>query len=464
MIGVLCSDLTLSGAELSVRRPNFVVIMSDDLGYGDVGCFGGTAFPTPEIDRMATAGIRFTDFHSSGCVCSPTRAGLLTGRYQQRAGVDGVIYAAPRRNRHHGLQLQELTFAELLKKAGYRTAAIGKWHLGYERQYNPVHQGFDHFVGYVSGNVDFHTHIDGAGFFDWWHQDQKVAEAGYTTHLITSHAEQFIRAAVSQDQPFCLYVAHEAPHDPYQGPGDPPVRKKGQAGLVYNHRQPDHAERAYADMMRELDAGVGQLLDVLEELEIANNTLVLFFSDNGATGPGSCGGLYGMKGTLWEGGHRVPFVAQWKNHIPAGTVSDQLASTIDIMPTLLELAGLAAPKDRPLDGTSLQSFLVGGPAVRRQLYWKYADAAAMRDGDLKLVLNGGPPRKKGYLPRIDWDRPNDGRDQVALFDLTSDLSERHNLADQRPGVVRQMRDRLTSWMDEVARHATTQPEQAGETN
>lgn len=163
---VVCLLLVAPMAVQAARRTNFVIIMVDDMGYGDAGCYGGTAFPTPNLDRLATEGMMFTDFHSSGCVCSPTRAGLLTGRYQQRAGIPGVVYAALNRNRHHGLQLQETTFAEVLNAAGYATAAFGKWHVGYEEQYNPVYQGFDRYVGYVSGNVDFHTHIDGAGVFD----------------------------------------------------------------------------------------------------------------------------------------------------------------------------------------------------------------------------------------------------------------------------------------------------------
>ena len=195
---------------------------------------------------------------------SPTRAGLLTGRYQQRAGVDGVIYAALNRNRHHGLQRDEVTFTEILRQAGYMTGIAGKWHLGYESRYNPIHQGFDEFHGYVSGNVDFHTHIDGAGFFDWWHQDNRVREEGYSTHLITNHACAFIERAAELQKPFCLYVAHEAPHDPYQGPGDPPVRLPGKPGLQYNHREPAHAARAYVEMVHEMDDGVGRILETLE--------------------------------------------------------------------------------------------------------------------------------------------------------------------------------------------------------
>jgi len=449
-------------AELSAR-PNFVIIMVDDMGYGDAGCYGGTAFPTPNLDRMAAQGMRFTDFHSSGCVCSPTRAGLLTGRYQQRAGIPGVVYAAFDKNRHHGLQHSELTFAEVLRDAGYATAMFGKWHLGYEEHYNPVHQGFDRYVGYVSGNVDFHSHIDGAGVFDWWHQGMLQPEAGYTTHLITKHSCDFVRAAAKAvDQPFCLYIAHEAPHDPYQGPNDKPVRREGESKPLYNHREPAHAERAYAEMMIEMDKGVGEVLATLKSLGIDEDTFVMFFSDNGATGPGNCGGLYGMKGTLWEGGHRVPGIARWPGRIPAASETDQLACTIDVMPTLLDLAGVTSHSDCPLDGASLRGVLLNDkPMAERQLFWQYADAASMRDGDWKLILNGGnaPKKQSARHPRIDWDRTPDGREEIALFNLSKDIHERTNLAQSEQTRVDQMRAAIAIWQQQVTTGATRQPEQ-----
>lgn len=449
---------TQAPAPASAAAPNFVIIMVDDMGYGDAGCYGGKAFPTENIDRLASEGMRFTDFHSSCPVCSPTRAGLLTGRYQQRAGVDGVIYAAFNRNRHHGLQHQEITFAEVLKEQGYATGLFGKWHLGYQEQYNPTYQGFDWFVGYVSGNVDFHSHIDGAAVFDWWHQNQHNRETGYTTHLITRHAVEFIRA--KRDTPFCLYIAHEAPHDPYQGPHDEPVREEGKKGLRYNHREPQHAERAYAEMMIAMDQGVGEVMQTIKELGLAETTFVMFFSDNGATGPGSCGNLYGMKGSLWEGGHRVPGIAWWPRHIEPGTVSDQLAFTIDVMPTLLDLAAAPLPRGHHLDGTSLVPLLTEGKSLgERQLFWQYRDGVAMRDGPWKLVINGGGPVRRGdRLPHIDWDRPADGRDKLALFQLDEDPAEHQNLAAEQPDRVAAMRAAIAAWRRDVAAGATPQPE------
>lgn len=207
------------------KRPNFVIILADDLGYGDLSCYGNREYHTPHLDSLAAQGMKFVDFQRSGPVCSPTRAGLLTGRYQQRAGIPGVIVADFQQNRHHGLYPKEWTFAELLKNAGYATAIFGKWHLGYLPKFNPIHHGFDRFRGYVSGNIDYHSHIDRVGVYDWWDGDKTVEEPGYSTHLITRHTLRFIED--NKDKPFCVYVAHEAPHTPFQGPNDKPFRVKG---------------------------------------------------------------------------------------------------------------------------------------------------------------------------------------------------------------------------------------------
>ncbi len=458
---VVCLLFPPFDAADAADRTNFVIIMVDDMGYGDAGCYGGTAFPTPNIDRLAVEGMRFTDFHSSGCVCSPTRAGLLTGRYQQRAGIPGVVYAAFNRNRHHGLQLQETTFAEVLNDAGYATAAFGKWHVGYEEQYNPIHQGFDRYVGYVSGNVDFHTHIDGAGVFDWWHQNNLTKESGYTTHLITKHACDFISR--QHDKPFCVYIAHEAPHDPYQGPHDKPVRRLGEPKQLYDHHEPEHAKRAYAEMMIEMDKGVGEVLDTLKRTGVDNRTFVMFFSDNGATGPGSCGDLYGMKGTLWEGGHRVPAIARCPGRIKAASVTDQLALTIDVMPTVLDFAEVSSTATLKLDGISLVPVLTDDKTIAgRQLFWQYGDAVSVRDGKWKLIINGGKKLKQTAfaIPNINWKCPDDNRHELALFDMATDRSEQTNLIHRFPDRVATMREAIAQWQRDVSANATTQPEKS----
>ena len=420
-------------AEESSRPPNFVIILADDMGYGDAGCYGGK-LETPHLDRLAAGGMRFTDFHSSGNVCSPTRAGLLTGRYQYRSGVDGVVNADPANPAHHaGLQMEEFTFAEALKAKGYQVGLMGKWHVGYDPKYNPTRQGFDVFRGFVSGNIDFHSHYDRMGTFDWWHDLEKVKEEGYSTHLITKHAVSFIEA--HKDAPFCVYVAHEAVHSPWQGPEDPPVRgpeaKKGKGRT---------AEEALPAMMTAMDEGVGEIVAKLEDLELTENTLVFFFSDNGPAG-GSAGPLRGRKGSNWEGGHRVPGIASWPGKVEAGEVTDQLAISLDLMPTMLELAGASADPERPLDGKSLVPLLLRGePLGTRQLFWNHK---AMRDGEWKLILGG-----------------KTGGDPVGLYDLSKDIGERENLAARFPERLEAMQAALKSWSEEVTSKVTPQPDVA----
>ncbi|MBI1312268.1 sulfatase-like hydrolase/transferase [bacterium] len=427
------SVCAISAADRAAQ-PNFVVIMADDLGYGDISPYGGW-IRTPHLEQLAAGGMTFSDFHSSGNVCSPTRAGLMTGRYQQRAGIPGVIFADATRGEihHHGLQPQEVTFAEVLKEAGYATAIFGKWHLGYYPKYNPVRQGFDLFRGYVSGNVDFFSHVDQSGAFDWWQQDRLLQEEGYTTHLITKHAVKFLED--NRSRPFCLYLPHEAPHYPYQGPNDPPLRSVGGRFDLTGERKDIKA--AYSEMVVEMDSSVGEIVATLNRLGLAGNTLLLFFSDNGANNRGSNGPLRGAKGSNWEGGHRVPCIASWPGRIKAGSKSDQLSISLDVMPTLLDTARLAAPKERPLDGQSLLPVLLEEkPLGRRQLVW---NGKAIRDGQWKLIVDGK------------------GSKGIGLYDLASDLGEMNNLASQHPERTERLLSALKTWQADVANGATGQP-------
>lgn len=421
------------------RRPNFVIIMADDLGYGDLSCFGEPGYRTPHLDRMASEGMRLTDFHSNGSVCSPTRAALLTGRYQQRAGIDGVVYADPKQNRHHGLQMEEITFAEKLERAGYKTGIFGKWHLGYDPRYNPVHSGFDQFRGYVSGNVCYQSHLDRMGIEDWWHDEKLTPEVGYTTHLITKHALQFIEQ--HRSEPFCVYVAHESVHAPFQGPDDPAVRKLGQVGEIRSAEVED-ISRAYREMILEMDKGVGEILELLKKHQLAENTLVLFFSDNGAMRHGSNAPWKGFKGSLWEGGHRVPFIAWHPGKIEPGSVSKETALTMDIMPTMLDLAAIPAPSEKEMDGVSLRSVLYAqGKLDNRNLYWSYGRNWAVRSGDWKLVSE-----QKGQKP-----------ERQSLFNLQTDPQESTDVTTQFPERVRQMSTQFKDWQREIRRSATQQP-------
>lgn len=422
---------------LDQSLPNFVLILADDLGYGDIGYYGGST-ATPNLDRLAREGIRFTNFYASGPVCSPTRAGLLTGRYQQRAGIPGVVYASPERNRHHGLQPIEITVAERLRESGYITAIFGKWHLGYEPKYNPVYQGFDQFRGYVSGNVDYISHVDGAGFYDWWDSDRLVNEQGYVTRLITRHAVEFIEE--NKDRPFFLYLPHEAPHSPFQGPNDQPFRFVNMA--VRQEVSGENIREAFKEMIAELDAGVGEVLNKLEDLGLGPKTFVFFLSDNGATEFGSNGPLRGYKGSLWEGGIRVPALAWWPGRIEPGTTMEEPAISLDLMPTLLNLARVSSPEGHRLDGFDLSPWLLKkGEQPPRMFFWSYNGQSAVRDGSWKLV--------KGI----------EGQDteNVQLYNLDTDIGEAEDLAQEYPQRVQIMLDALQAWQEDVAWGATLQP-------
>jgi len=402
-------------------RPNFIIIMADDLGYGDLGCYGSEAIDTPHLDALAAGGLRFTDFHSNGAVCSPTRAALLTGRYQQRCGISGVVTA--KSHRHTGMELDEVTFAEVLAAEGYRTALFGKWHLGYDRAFGPVKQGFDEFAGFVSGNVDYHSHIDQVGYEDWWHADRLHDEEGYTTDLITDHGLRFIEQ--NRHGPFCLYLAHECPHYPYQARADEPVRRAGEPGKTQGGRRDRKA--ALAEMIAAMDSGIGSIRRRVQELGLEKDTLIFFCSDNGPAGPGSAGPLRGKKGSLHEGGHRVPALAHWPGRIAPGTTTDQTAMTMDLFPTMVSLAKGTLPAGLKLDGVDISPLFDGRSLGEpRPLFWSYKKQAAMRQGPWKLV-NG------------------------ALYNLDDDLGEEVDLAEKDPARLARMAARYDTWFTEVTR-------------
>jgi arylsulfatase A-like enzyme len=431
---------TVSGrAAAAAAKPNIVIIMVDDMGYADLSCYGNDRFQTPHLDALAREGLRFTDYHSNGAVCSPTRAALLTGRYQQRSGVVEVVFADPARGKRdsHGLKTTEITFAKLLQAAGHRTALMGKWHLGYDPKFNPVRHGFDEFRGYVSGNVDYQSHIDQANFPDWWHNLELADEPGYSTHLITRHAVRFIEE--NRARPFCLYVAHEAPHSPFQGPRDPPVRGAQAKPPIAG----EGIRRAYREMIQEMDQGVGEIIATLRRLQLHENTFVFFCSDNGGTREGNNGPLRGNKGSLWEGGHRVAGIAWWPGKIKPGT-TDQPAMTMDLMPTMLDLAGVSVLRAHQLDGVSLAPLLLAGKALpTRTLFWGYTERFAVREGPWKLVVNQpstDAPKAKGKARTMA---------STALFNLENDLGEETDLAGREPERRRRMEAALAAWRKDV---------------
>lgn len=399
-------------------RPNIIVIMADDLGYGDTSVYDGWV-ETPQLERLARGGLTFTDFHTNSSVCSPTRAGFLTGRYQQRVGIVDVV---ARHLDTPGLDPSELTIPRLMKQNGYRTALFGKWHLGREPKFNPIHHGFEQFRGYLDGAIDYHKHHNS------WHNGlAKEDQPGYTTHLITRNAVEYIQE--NSAHPFFLFVAHEAVHLPFQTPEDTPENRKPIPKSEQWSRT--RIRPKYKIMLEEMDKGIGEILDVVQETGIAERTLIFFLSDNGAIGAGSNKPFRGGKFSHYEGGHRVPAIAWWPGKIAAGSKTDSLAVGMDLLPTLMEIAGIEIPPTRQLDGISLSRLLLEGePLPQRQVFFGYEPklGTAMRDGDWKLIVKG---------------------DDIKLFQLDNDIGEQTNLADRYPERTQEMLSAINNFKAEM---------------
>lgn len=414
----------VSSAERS--KPNIILILADDLGYGDLSCYDGVHF-TPHLDRMAVEGLRFTDFHSTASVCSPTRASIMTGRYPHYDGLDTYISPVP--GNTIGLDPENVTFPKLIKDVGYKTALFGKWHLGYGQKYNPLNFGFETFHGFLSGHVDYHSHYDRLGGFDWWHGREQKQEEGYTTHLITDKSVDFIKE--NADKPFFLMMAHEGVHFPLQGPTDPIQR-----GPDAKPHKPRNGKLVYKDMLQELDISVGKIMDLVKELNLEKRTLIFFTSDNGPMPLSTAGPLRGKKHSAYEGGHRVPTIAWWPETIKAGSVTDQLAITMDLMPSILELAGTSVPEDHQLDSVSLVDFFKNQePFDRNSLFWRRAGKQAdrtMRKGQWSLII--------------------DKTDRVELYDLKADIGQQKNVAKMHSERSSKMEKELLAWEEKVKPH------------
>lgn len=400
-------------------RPNVVVIMADDLGYEGLGCYGASQIETPHLDRLAAGGVRCTDFHSNGPVCSPTRAAFMTGRYQQRSGVSGVVTALSHRGR--GLALDEQTLGEAMQQCGYRTALFGKWHLGYDPGFNPIRQGFDEYRGFVSGNIDYHRHIDQEGHFDWWRQDRLEDDPGYLTDLITDYGVDFIRR--TRDRPFLLVLTHGAPHTPLQVRDSPGFRVVGKLAKRQPRMKVEDPIATYHEMIELLDEGVGRVIAEIDSLGLREKTLIVFCSDNGPSLRfGSAGPYRGGKGSVYEGGHRVPGVFNWRGALPEGADCQETLLTMDLMPTFLELAGGAAERD--LDGVSVLSALRGEELEPRSVFWKFKGKSAVRRGGWKLVAQ---------------------RSGATLYDLSNDPAESVDVSAEHADTAKELQQQLADW-------------------
>jgi arylsulfatase A-like enzyme len=413
------------------KRPNFVILFADDLGYGDLSCYGHPTIRTPQLDRMAAEGIRFTQFYSAAPVCTPSRAALLTGRYPVRSGLcgnRGVLFP----DSNGGIQDEEITLAEALREAGYRTACVGKWHLGHQPQFLPTRHGFDSYFGIPYSN-DMGSDRSIGKLRGWpptplLRNEQRMEQdpdQRLLTQRYTEEALAFIRAATrpeNKERPFFLYLAHTMPHVP----------------LAASDRFAGKSPRGlYGDVVEEIDWSTGQILQALRESGLAMRTLVFFTSDNGPwlaqkTAGGSAGLLREGKGSTWEGGMREPGIAWWPGHVPSGVVSTALASTLELFPTLLALAGRPLPTDRPLDGYDLSDTLLKGADSSRQAFFYYRgqELTAVRKGPWKLHFK----TQAGY-----GQKEPDVHEPPLLFQIEHDPGERFNVAADHPDVVADLR-------------------------
>ena len=422
IVVALASIVFQAMAQEKSNCPNIILIMADDLGYGDLSGYGSDYISTPVLDNMAAEGMKFTDYHSNGAVCTPTRAALMTGNYQQKSGLEGVIYVQEEK-RIYGISSAQLTMAEIFKDAGYKTGMFGKWHLGYQPEYNPTQHGFEEFYGYVSGNVDYISHRDGIGIYDWWKNNEFSYDEGYVTDLITDEALKFMES--NKERPFFLYLPHEAPHFPYQGRHDKADRLPGKDFDGHGSRK--DKKQAYKEMVEIMDENIGRIFDKLKELNLDRNTFVLFCSDNGATKLGNNGNLNGFKSSLWEGGHRVPAIAWYPSKIKSGKVTDNTVLSMDVLPTLLSIASIST--DHKFDGIDFsQTLFTNKKFKNRSTFWRYRNQFVAREGDWK------------YL-KI--------KDEEFLFNLQKDVKEQTDLKEEKPEKFGYLKSLMNIWESEM---------------
>ncbi|MBI4263118.1 MAG: sulfatase-like hydrolase/transferase [Acidobacteria bacterium] len=409
-----------------------MLIITDDVGYGDIGSYGAPDIRTPNIDGLARDGVRLTDFYANGPLCSPTRAGLITGRYQQRSAVESALGNANTAAAEQGLVANGRSLPQLLKNNGYATALVGKWHLGYTPDRNPNAHGFDYFFGFKSGYIDYYTHTGGDGRPDLFENAMPVTVEGYMTDLITERSVTFIEQSAAAGRPFFIDVAYNAGHWPYQVPDKPSVAI-GNARHLQPHDDNTSTRADYVAMMERADQGVGEILRALDRLGLAQNTLVIFTNDNGGEWLSRNAPLFHRKWTLWEGGIRVPTIVRWPGRVPAGRLSDQVGITMDLSATVLAVTNTSVPADARLEGMNLMPILEGrAPEVERTLFWRTMagnrNQRAVRKGDWKLLVDGN---------------------HVMLFDVRRDVGERNDLAGQRQDIARQLRPLIAAWEKDV---------------
>lgn len=418
---VLILSALLLTATGFAQRPNIIYIMTDDMGYGDLSCYGQKNYTTPNLDKLAAQGVKFLNAYAAAPVCTPTRVALMTGRYPARTPV-GLMepLRSPELDSAYGLTREIPSLPRLMKTGGYETALIGKWHLGFTREQSPVQNGFDYFFGIHGGGADYFSYRSNVGrAYDLYENDELVYPHGYLTELITQKSVEFIRQKHSK--PFFLDISFNAPHWPWQGPSD----------VAY----PDSVDfraggspSVYAAMMKSLDDGVGQIMKALDDAGLSNQTIVIFTNDNGGERYSDGGGLSNGKMSLWEGGIKVPTFVRWPGRIQAGTTSEQVAVTMDWTATILAVAGAKANTKFPLDGIDLMPILTGRSKIMdRTLYWRTFQRTqhkALRDGKWKYLRD-----EKGEY----------------LFDLSADPEETKDMKEMETKRLQKMKAKLAEW-------------------
>ena len=404
-------------------RPNMIFILADDLGWGDLSCYGRPDYRTPNLDRLGSEGTRFTDAYSASAVCTPTRCGYITGRYPARFKI-GLEEPLTANNRNVGLEPGQPTIASLLKQSGYDTALIGKWHLGFRPEWGPNAHGFDEFFGILAGAGDYFLHKNGMGEPDLYENLTPVDRNGYITDLLTERAVSFVKKR--REAPFFLSLHYTAPHWPWQGP-------KGGETVTFTEKTIEPVKmggggslKLYAEMMKSLDEGIGRVMQAVRRAGIDNRTLVIFTSDNGGERFSYQWPLSGAKGSLLEGGIRVPAIVRWPGTVPANRVTQQMAITMDWTATMLA-AGKA--NAGALDGIDLMPVLKGnGPQSERTFFWRIYNQDAVREGKWKYVRDGEVRR---------------------LFNLSIDQHEQADFSQKHPDVLQRLMNTFAKWNDEM---------------
>lgn len=434
---LLSANVSIGLAQNDPNHPNVVFVLTDDMGFSGIHAYGGNQIPSPNIDFLADNGIVCDNYRATP-ISSATRVCLMTGKYQQRAGLNHIYSEVDPMD---GLDPAKYpSFARLLQTSGYATGLIGKWHMGQDIKFNPLNHGWDVWHGYTMGNIDFQSHYNTLHQIDWWNGKQRKDEPGYVTTLINKYSCQFIRDAVSAKKPFFLMVSENAVHVPMQGPNDPPVRTDSTCPYRNDQDMTDtEYRRVYQDMVREVDKGVGQIMKTLKEQGVYENTIIIFTSDNGGEAtaakkyPGNNGYFRGAKGSAYEGGCRVPLIffypKEWGHRH-----TEEAMDVIDLMPTFLDMCGVYNP--RKVDGVSVYpTLLQGKPMPKRKIFDALTGWLNVVDGQWKCI----------------WSHDKDGNDKLELYNLYTDRNEEHDLASMYPEKVAGYKKDMQDWWNDVTK-------------